>query len=65
MHAHDLLEDGSDLAQSGWDEGIGIKEMCKVLKAKLDYFTSKLEERRQILVACIEFHQFIRQVRSN
>lgn len=62
MQANDLLEDGSSLFQSGCEEGISIKEMCKVLKCQLDKFTRKLEERRLALVACIEFHQLVRQV---
>ena len=62
MQANDILEDGSSLIQSGCSEGIGIKEMCKMLKCTLDRFTQKLEGRRLALVSCIEFHQLVRQV---
>jgi hypothetical protein len=62
LQAQDLLEDGSSIAQSGSADSINVKEMCKVLKSKLDSFTTKLEERRVTLVTCMEFHQMVRQV---
>ncbi|XP_028391805.1 puratrophin-1-like isoform X2 [Dendronephthya gigantea] len=61
LQAQDLLEDGSSIAQSGCADSISVKEMCKVLKTKLDNFTEKLEARRIALVSCMEFHQMVRQ----
>lgn len=62
LQSQDLLEDGSSIAETGTADSIGVKEMCKVLKGKLDGFTTKLETRRVSLVTCMEFHQMIRQV---
>ncbi|XP_046843410.1 pleckstrin homology domain-containing family G member 4B-like isoform X4 [Xenia sp. Carnegie-2017] len=59
LQAQDLLEDGSNIAQWGTDDCIGVKEMSKVLKTRLDQFTTALEERRVALVTCMEFHKMI------
>ncbi|XP_046841754.1 uncharacterized protein LOC124435852 [Xenia sp. Carnegie-2017] len=60
LQAQDLLEDGSNIAQWGTDDCIGVKEMSKILKTRLDQFTTVLEEKRVALVTCMKFHEMIR-----